>query len=80
MCSPVAFRKGKGKREDIEAEFRKHKKDFSFEHFGGRTSEIAAGQRTCAGTQESRRRTSPFWRPDFSWPIREVSRWPLYRR
>ena len=29
-----AFRKGKDKREDIEAEFRKHKKDFSFEHFG----------------------------------------------
>jgi hypothetical protein len=29
-----AFRKGQDKREDIEAEFRKHKKDFSFEHFG----------------------------------------------
>ena len=29
-----AFRKGKDKREDIEAEFRKHKKDFSFDHFG----------------------------------------------
>ena len=29
-----AFRKGKDKREDIEAEFRKHKKDFSFEKFG----------------------------------------------
>jgi hypothetical protein len=29
-----SFRKGKDKREDIEAEFRKHKKDFSFEHFG----------------------------------------------
>jgi hypothetical protein len=29
-----AFRKGKDKREDIEAEFREHKKDFSFEHFG----------------------------------------------
>jgi hypothetical protein len=29
-----AFRKGKDKREDIEAEFRKHKKDFSFENFG----------------------------------------------
>ena len=32
--SVKAFRKGKDKREDIEAEFRKHKKDFSFEHFG----------------------------------------------
>ena|ERR1700682_2052537 len=32
-----AFRKGQDKREDIEAEFRKHKKDFSFEHFGVRT-------------------------------------------
>ena len=31
-----AFRKGKDKREDIEAEFRKHKKDFSFESFGVR--------------------------------------------
>jgi len=31
-----AFRKGKDKREDIEAEFRKHKKDFSFDHFGVR--------------------------------------------
>ena len=31
-----AFRKGQDKREDIEAEFRKHKKDFSFEHFGVR--------------------------------------------
>ena len=31
-----AFRKGKDKREDIEAEFRKHKKDFSFEKFGVR--------------------------------------------
>jgi hypothetical protein len=30
-----SFRKGKDKREDIEAEFRKHKKDFSFENFGG---------------------------------------------
>jgi len=29
-----AFRKGKDKPEDIEAEFRKHKKDFSFENFG----------------------------------------------
>ena len=29
-----AFSKGKDKREDIEAEFRKHKKDFSFDHFG----------------------------------------------
>jgi hypothetical protein len=29
-----AFRKGQNKREDIEAEFRKHKKDFSFDHFG----------------------------------------------
>ena len=29
-----SFRKGQDKREDIEAEFRKHKKDFSFEHFG----------------------------------------------
>ena len=29
-----AFRKGKDKREDTEAEFRKHKKDFSFDHFG----------------------------------------------
>ena len=28
-----SFRKGKDKREDIEAEFRKHKKDFSFENF-----------------------------------------------
>jgi hypothetical protein len=32
-----AFRKGQDKPEDIEAEFRKHKKDFSFEHFGVRT-------------------------------------------
>ena len=31
-----AFRKGKDKREDIEAEFRKHKKDFSFQTFGVR--------------------------------------------
>jgi hypothetical protein len=31
-----SFRKGKDKREDIEAEFRKHKKDFSFDHFGVR--------------------------------------------
>jgi hypothetical protein len=31
-----AFRKGKDKREDIEAEFRKHKKDFSFDTFGVR--------------------------------------------
>ncbi len=31
-----AFRKGKDKREDIEAEFRKHKKDFSFENFAAR--------------------------------------------
>jgi len=31
-----AFRKSKDKREDIEAEFRKHKKDFSFENFGVR--------------------------------------------
>jgi hypothetical protein len=31
-----SFRKGKDKREDIEAEFRKHKKDFSFENFGVR--------------------------------------------
>ena len=30
-----AFRKGQDKRDDIEAEFRKHKKDFSFEHFAG---------------------------------------------
>src|SRR5713226_5409519 len=30
------FRKGQDKREDIEAEFRLHKKDFSFEHFGVR--------------------------------------------
>ena len=29
-----SFRKGQDKREDIEAEFRKHKKDFSFDHFG----------------------------------------------
>jgi hypothetical protein len=29
-----SFRKGQDKREDIEAEFRKHKKDFSFENFG----------------------------------------------
>ena len=29
-----AFRKGQDKREDIEAEFRKHKKAFSFDHFG----------------------------------------------
>jgi hypothetical protein len=29
-----SFRKGKDKREDIEAEFRKHKKDFNFDHFG----------------------------------------------
>ena len=32
----TTFRKGKDKREDIEAEFRKHKKDFSFDHFGMR--------------------------------------------
>jgi hypothetical protein len=32
--SVKAFRKGQDKREDIEAEFRKHKKDFSFENFG----------------------------------------------
>jgi hypothetical protein len=32
-----SFRKGKDKREDIETEFRKHKKDFSFDHFGVRT-------------------------------------------
>jgi hypothetical protein len=31
-----SFRKGKDKREDIEAEFRKHKKDFSFQTFGVR--------------------------------------------
>jgi len=31
-----AFRKGQDKREDIEAEFRKHKKDFDFDHFGMR--------------------------------------------
>jgi hypothetical protein len=31
-----AFRKGKDKREDIEAEFRKHKKDFSFDNFAAR--------------------------------------------
>ena len=31
-----SFRKGQDKREDIEAEFRKHKKDFSFDHFGVR--------------------------------------------
>ena len=29
-----SFRKGQDKREDIEAEFRKHKKDISFDHFG----------------------------------------------
>lgn len=29
-----AFLKGKDKREDVEAEFKKHKKDFDFEHFG----------------------------------------------
>ncbi len=29
-----AFRKGQDKREDVEAEFRKHKKDFSFQTFG----------------------------------------------
>ena len=34
--SITSFRKGKDKREDIEAEFRKHKKDFSFDHFGMR--------------------------------------------
>ena len=32
-----SFRKGQDKREDIEAEFRKHKKDFDFDHFGVRT-------------------------------------------
>ncbi len=31
-----AFRKGKDKRDDIEAEFRKHKKDFNFDTFGMR--------------------------------------------
>jgi hypothetical protein len=34
--SITAFRKGKDKPEDIEAEFSKHKKDFSFENFAVR--------------------------------------------
>jgi hypothetical protein len=28
------FEKGKAKREDVEKEFRKHKKDFDFEQMG----------------------------------------------
>jgi hypothetical protein len=31
-----AFVKGKDKREDVEAEFKKYKKDFDFTHFGVR--------------------------------------------
>jgi hypothetical protein len=31
-----AFLKGRDKREDIEKEFKRHKADFSFEHFGVR--------------------------------------------
>ena len=31
-----AFLKGRDKREDVEAEFLKHKKDFDFAHFGVR--------------------------------------------
>jgi hypothetical protein len=31
-----SFLKGKDKREDVEAEFKKYKKDFDFKHFGTR--------------------------------------------
>ncbi len=31
-----SFLKGKDKREDVEAEFKKHKKDFDFKLFGTR--------------------------------------------
>jgi hypothetical protein len=34
--SVKAFLKGRDKREDMEAEFLKHKKDFNFAHFGVR--------------------------------------------
>ena len=34
--SVKAFLRGKDKREDVEAEFLKHKKDFDFAHFGVR--------------------------------------------
>jgi hypothetical protein len=35
-ASVKSFVKGKDKREDIEAEFKKYKKDFDFTHFGVR--------------------------------------------
>jgi hypothetical protein len=34
--SVTAFVKGRDKREDMEAEFKKHKKDFDFSNFGVR--------------------------------------------
>ncbi len=37
LAGVKAFVKGKDKKEDVEAEFKKYKKDFKIENFGVRT-------------------------------------------